>query len=281
MNTPANRKYAIPLLHSGLTRLFNYAQLTEDAWRVVTRAGMSRLVVKLDYEKVVASAAPEVRNDPAKLSSYLEEVRTVHQTVLSDLSPDDALVTYSLAEVTALKVTGEKAELSDLLTQMAGLSVQNFLSAATGLAVFAALARGLRRQSAAGLGNFWADLVRTTLYVLLPLSFVLAVVLVSQGVVQSFAPYATVKTLAGAEQVIPLGPAASQIPRPTLHSAPTPNPSSMVPLQSSSCMLQVSVIGVRSPMQAPKLGVLLPASALHSCVPCTQTPRPAVLGGPE
>ncbi len=98
------------------------------------------------------------------------------------------------------------------LTQMAGLSVQNFLSAATGLAVFAALARGLRRQSAAGLGNFWADLVRTTLYVLLPLSFVLAVVLVSQGVVQSFAPYATVKTLAGAEQVIPLGPAASQIP---------------------------------------------------------------------
>lgn len=118
---PSNRKYCIPLLHSGLTRLFNYAQLTEDAWRVVTRAGMSRLVVKLDYEKVVASAAPEVRNDPAKLSSYLEEVRTVHQTVLSDLSPDDALVTYSLAEVTALKVTGEKAELSDLLTQMAGL----------------------------------------------------------------------------------------------------------------------------------------------------------------
>ena len=118
---PANRKYCIPLLHSGLQRLVSYAQLTEDAWRVVTRAGMSRLLVKLDYEKVVASAAPEVRNDPAKLSAYLEEVRTVHQTVLSDLSPDDALVTYSLAEVTALKVTGEKAELGELLTQMAGL----------------------------------------------------------------------------------------------------------------------------------------------------------------
>ncbi len=97
------------------------------------------------------------------------------------------------------------------LTQMAGLGVQNFLSAATGLAVMAALARGFSRRSAAGLGNFWADLVRSTLYVLLPLSFAFALVLVAQGVVQSFAPYPTATTLAGAEQVIPLGPAASQI----------------------------------------------------------------------
>ncbi len=97
------------------------------------------------------------------------------------------------------------------LTQMAGLGVQNFLSAATGLAVMAALARGFSRKSAAGLGNFWADLVRSTLYVLLPLSLVFAVVLVSQGVVQSFAAYPTATTLAGTEQVIPLGPAASQI----------------------------------------------------------------------
>jgi len=97
------------------------------------------------------------------------------------------------------------------LAQMAGLGVQNFLSAATGLAVLAALARGFSRKSAAGLGNFWADLVRATLYVLLPLSLLLAVVLVSQGVVQSFAPYPTATTLAGPAQVIPLGPAASQI----------------------------------------------------------------------
>lgn len=97
------------------------------------------------------------------------------------------------------------------LTQMAGLGVQNFLSAATGLAVLAALARGFSRKSAAGLGNFWADIVRSTLYVLLPLSLVFAVVLVSQGVVQSFAPYPTATTLAGTAQVIPLGPAASQI----------------------------------------------------------------------
>jgi K+-transporting ATPase ATPase A chain len=97
------------------------------------------------------------------------------------------------------------------LTQMAGLGVQNFLSAATGLAVMAALARGFSRRSATGLGNFWADLVRGTLYVLLPLSFLFAIVLVGQGVVQSFAAYPVATTLAGTEQVIPVGPAASQI----------------------------------------------------------------------
>jgi K+-transporting ATPase ATPase A chain len=97
------------------------------------------------------------------------------------------------------------------LTQMAGLAVQNFVSAATGIAAVIALARGLTRRSGQSLGNFWADMVRGTLYVLLPLSLVLAVVLVQQGVPQTFEPYRTVKTIEGAEQVIPLGPAASQI----------------------------------------------------------------------
>jgi len=97
------------------------------------------------------------------------------------------------------------------LVQMLGLTVQNFVSAATGMAVLLALARGLSRRCADTLGNFWADLVRTTVYVLLPLSLLFAVFLVGQGVVQSFAPYATVTTLEGPQQVIPLGPAASQI----------------------------------------------------------------------
>ncbi|MDX2186417.1 MAG: potassium-transporting ATPase subunit KdpA [Opitutaceae bacterium] len=97
------------------------------------------------------------------------------------------------------------------LTQMSGLGVQNFLSAATGVAVLAALGRGFMRKGASGVGNFWADVVKATLYVLLPLSFLFAVVLVSQGVVQSFSPYQTVTTLEGSEQVIPLGPVASQI----------------------------------------------------------------------
>ncbi len=96
-------------------------------------------------------------------------------------------------------------------TQMLGLAVQNFLSAATGMAVFAALARGLSRRSMSTIGNFWADLVRSTVYILLPLSLVLALVLASQGVVQTFAPYATATTVEGQKQTIPRGPAASQI----------------------------------------------------------------------
>ena len=102
------------------------------------------------------------------------------------------------------------------LTQMLGLTVQNFLSAATGMATLAAFVRGLARRSAETIGNFWVDLTRTTLYVLMPLSLVLALLLVSQGVVQTFAPYqklAIVQSNPGqaTEQVLALGPAASQV----------------------------------------------------------------------
>jgi potassium-transporting ATPase potassium-binding subunit len=96
-------------------------------------------------------------------------------------------------------------------TQMAGLAVQNFLSAATGIAVFAALARGLSRRSVLTIGNFWTDLVRSTVYILLPLSTVLALALAGQDVVQTFSPYVNATSIEGAKQTIPLGPAASQI----------------------------------------------------------------------
>jgi potassium-transporting ATPase potassium-binding subunit len=96
-------------------------------------------------------------------------------------------------------------------TQMLGLTVQNFLSAATGIAVFAALARGFSRHSVQTIGNFYTDLVRSTLYILLPLSIVLAVLLAGQGVVQTFSPNITAITVEGHRQSIPLGPAASQI----------------------------------------------------------------------
>lgn len=97
------------------------------------------------------------------------------------------------------------------LSQMAGLGVQNFLSAATGLAVLVALCRGISRRSASTLGNFWVDVTRATLYGLLPLALLLAVFLVWQGVPQTFAPYVDALTLQGNSQTIPLGPAASQI----------------------------------------------------------------------
>jgi K+-transporting ATPase ATPase A chain len=96
-------------------------------------------------------------------------------------------------------------------TQMAGLAVHNFVSAATGIAVAVALARGLVRKQANSIGNFWADLTRCTLYVLLPLSILIAVVLMHQGVVQTFDGYPTATTIEGAAQQIPLGPVASQI----------------------------------------------------------------------
>ena len=82
-----------------------------------------------------------------------------------------------------------------LLSQMLGLTVQNFLSAATGMAVLIAFIRGLVRHSSRQLGNFWVDLTRSTLYILLPLALILSLVLVSQGVVQTFQPTAVVQTL--------------------------------------------------------------------------------------
>ncbi len=110
------------------------------------------------------------------------------------------------------------------LTQMLGLGVQNFVSAASGMAVLVALIRGFARRQSGEIGNFWVDLTRGTLYILLPLSLVFAIVLVSQGVVQSFGAYRTAELLEPVtvqvsetetrkvtEQVIPLGPAASQV----------------------------------------------------------------------
>ncbi|MBF8648881.1 potassium-transporting ATPase subunit KdpA [Pseudomonas pudica] len=97
------------------------------------------------------------------------------------------------------------------LSQMLGLTVQNFVSAATGLAVLVALCRGIARRSATTLGNFWIDMTRATLYGLLPLCLLLALLLVWQGVPQTLADYAHAVTLQGTEQTIPLGPAASQI----------------------------------------------------------------------
>lgn len=98
------------------------------------------------------------------------------------------------------------------LSQFLGLTVQNFVSAATGIAVLFALIRGFILRQKKTIGNFWVDLTKTTLYVLLPLSLVVALLLVSQGVVQTFSAYKEVAMLeSGVAQTLPLGPAASQI----------------------------------------------------------------------
>ena len=136
------------------------------------------------------------------------------------VSPDLAFNTaISFATNTNWQSYGGETTLS-YLTQMLALTVQNFVSAATGMAVLVAVIRGFVQKQKETVGNFWVDLVRSTLYILLPLALILSVVLVSQGTVQTFKPSAKVALLQTAkdangksisEQTIALGPAASQI----------------------------------------------------------------------
>ncbi|MGE3108090.1 MAG: potassium-transporting ATPase subunit KdpA [Phycisphaerales bacterium] len=170
----------------------------------------------------------------------LQAMLPVNPQGMAAVTPDSSFNT-AVSFVTNTNWQGYGGETTmSYLTQMLGLGVQNFVSAATGMAVLVALIRGLARRSSATIGNFWVDLTRSTLYILLPLSLLLAVVLVSQGVVQTFRPYQGVslvhptgyddpvmdesgnavsgpdgtpmtKHVQVQQQVIPLGPAASQV----------------------------------------------------------------------
>ncbi|HMA97188.1 MAG TPA: potassium-transporting ATPase subunit KdpA [Polyangiaceae bacterium] len=141
---------------------------------------------------------------------------------MSAVSPEVAFNTaVSFATNTNWQAYSGETTMSHL-TQMLALTVQNFVSAATGMAVLVALIRGFTRRSVEGVGNFWSDLTRSTLYVLVPLSVVLALLLVSQGVVQTFVGRTNINLLdpiaaegkgmvERVQQVLALGPAASQI----------------------------------------------------------------------
>jgi len=146
---------------------------------------------------------------------FLLQIFQSHLPLNTEKLPD---VSWHLAFNTAMSFTtntnwqsysGENT--LSYFVQMLGLTVQNFVSAATGIAVALALIRGLTRKTTDELGNFWADMTRSVLYVLLPLSIILTIALVGQGAVQTFSHYVKATTLQGTEQVIPLGPAASQI----------------------------------------------------------------------
>jgi K+-transporting ATPase ATPase A chain len=127
------------------------------------------------------------------------------------LSPDLAFNTgVSFVTNTNWQSYGGETTMSHL-SQMAGLTVQNFLSAATGLALAMALVRGFARSKATGIGNFWVDMTRSTLYVLLPLAFVTAILLVALGLPQTLLASVGATTLEGAKQTIAIGPVASQI----------------------------------------------------------------------
>ena len=153
----------------------------------------------------------------------LQGVLPLNPQGFAAVSPDSSFNTaVSFASNTNWQGYGGEATMS-YLTQMLGLAVQNFVSAASGMAVLVAVIRGFARRRASEIGNFYVDLTRSTLYILLPLSLLLAVILMSQGVVQSFSAYQSVdlvepvavttqgKTEQITQQTIPLGPAASQI----------------------------------------------------------------------
>ena len=174
------------------------------------------------------------------LLQRLQGVLPLNPQALGAVSPDSSFNTaVSFATNTNWQGYGGESTMS-YLTQMLALTVQNFMSAASGMATLVAVIRGFARRSAQTIGNFWVDLTRTTLYILLPLSFALALVLVSQGVVQTFRPYVTATVVQPSqydepvtdkdgkpvldekgqpktrkstltEQVIAVGPAASQI----------------------------------------------------------------------
>ena len=136
------------------------------------------------------------------------------------VTPDSSFNT-AVSFVTNTNWQGYSGETTmSYLTQMIGMTKQNFTSAATGLALLALIIRGFSRHSAKTLGNFWVDLTRSTLYILLPLALVLSLVLVSQGASQNFSPYVNARFLQPAvdtsgarvkDQVIALGPVASQV----------------------------------------------------------------------
>ncbi len=141
----------------------------------------------------------------------LQHLLPLNPQGLGAVSPDSAFNT-AISFVTNTNWQGYGGETTmSYLTQMLALTVQNFLSAATGIAVVIALLRGFARHNAQAIGNVWADLTRATLWVLLPLSLAFAVVLAGLGVVQTLAAAAPATTLEGAQQSISLGPVASQL----------------------------------------------------------------------
>ena len=220
----------------GLDRLFGPLE------RILYRVCGIRPTAEMDW-KTYGFAMLSINADGLLFLYGLQRVQgflPLNPAGLGAASPDLSFNTAaSFATNTNWQAYGGETTLS-YMTQMIGLTVQNFVSAATGMAVLVALIRGLARRSAATIGNFWTDLVRSTLYILLPLAFLWSLLLVSQGVVQTFNPYQTAtlqqpvaydkpvtdangqpvmdeqgkpktEPATATEQILAVGPAASQI----------------------------------------------------------------------
>lgn len=121
LHRDAAETYSTPLLQAALNTTFYYDEFVEDMRRVVRRSGHSRVIVKLDSEKVKAAAPPEVQSDQTKLLTFMEDVRLQAETVLRALEPDDALVLYDTITVESVSAEGEKADYKELLQTLSGL----------------------------------------------------------------------------------------------------------------------------------------------------------------
>jgi potassium-transporting ATPase potassium-binding subunit len=185
----------LAVLENGIYRLAGVDPTKEQSW---TRYALALL--SFHFVGIIALYAVQ----------RAQNLLPFNPQALAAVAPDLAFNTaVSFATNTSWQSYGGETTLS-YLTQMSGITVQSFLSGATGVAVAMALVRGLARRSAQTVGNFWIDLTRITLYVMLPICVVATLFLVWQGVPQTLGPYVNVTTLEGAQQVIARGPVASQ-----------------------------------------------------------------------
>jgi len=207
-----------PLLGAYLTRVFNGRTTPLSFVLRPVEAGLYRLAgVDPDREQhwLTYTVAMLLFHAAGFVLLYLllrlQAVLPLNPAEQSAVAPDLALNTVvSFLTNTNWQNYGGESTMS-YLSQMLGLTVQNFLSAATGIVLAVALIRGFARASAKTIGNFWVDVTRCTLYVLLPISVVFTLFLVWQGIPQTLGPYVDATTLEGGKQTLALGPVASQV----------------------------------------------------------------------
>jgi len=188
-----------PVLHPVETILYRLAGVEEKGEQHWTSYGIAMLLFNLAGFLLLY------------VMQRAQSVLPFNPQGMADIAPDLAFNTsVSFDTNTNWQNYGGETTMS-YLVQMCGLTFHNFVSAATGIALALALIRGFARRSAKTLGNFWVDLVRCTLYVLMPISIVAALIMVWQGMPQNLGPYVEATTLEGAKQVIAQGPVASQV----------------------------------------------------------------------
>ena len=127
----AAERYSTPFSASGAQSLFQFEDFVQDAWRTIRRAGEPRLSASLNYDQMVRSAPPDVQNDPAKLSDYLESARTQIETLLTGLNPEDALVSFDLLTINKIDANGEKKDFADLMQVYSGMAASALKSNAS------------------------------------------------------------------------------------------------------------------------------------------------------